>query len=181
AAQGAVGAARCDHAPRTLRKSPGFRGGEVDAQNIVGHVVGERLYSGGFPAFVGSTELMGFHDDPAGLRVPGEGQGADAELLLDGALQRGVLAFGSLMQGGWGPEPPAHLLQEFPNAFRQRSHLCFFQDDAGDTTAFHRLEKEGAFPGRTDGADDEPVRGVVLVQGHRRGLRGWVWVCAWWA
>ena len=108
--------------------------------------------------------------DPIDGRVPGDGHGADPELLGDRSVQRVHIALPWSEAGGTSISPAlrrTHLVQHLVQVLGQHGDLLLLAGHAGDPVALARLQEEGPLPRLPHGSGDEPVRGVIAVHQNR--------------
>ncbi|GAA3307590.1 hypothetical protein GCM10020295_66930 [Streptomyces cinereospinus] len=167
AAQRAGWPAGVDDVEGTFGEGAGLRAGEPDPQHrgAVLLVLEEPLLGLGEVLLGVGVELhqrLCLDDHALFLAVPGEGHGADPELLLDGGLQGGAvggLGGGHGRHGGTAAAAPHHLVEELVHALGERCDLGLLQGHAGHAGTGGGLEEEGTAPGQSDRTGHEAVRG----------------------
>ena len=103
-------------------------------------------------------------------RVPRQGHRARPELLLDRLLQRRLVV--EVARGDRGDDRPRRavvedLVEQLVDPLGERGHLLLLEGHADDPRAGAGLEEERALARLADGADDEPLGRVELVDhGH---------------
>ncbi len=127
-AQGTGFAAGVDDAVRSFGEGAGGGRRQEDPHGV-GAFLGVVEHDGFVDLLLGDREEL--YDDGLGLGVPAESHGADAELLLDGHVERfGVEGVRRRVFRHVGAEAALHLLEQRADALGEDLDLLLFQGDA---------------------------------------------------